>query len=84
MYAYKEIIEKKADILRITKLLDKLLDQKIEVTIVPLSEKKQAKSISLLGALEEYKDTEKQKLENLAWEQAINKKYINNLLKYIK
>ena len=78
MYAYKEIIEKKADILRLTKLLNQLLDKKIEVTIVPFSDKNPHKQISLFGALQEYKSPEKKNLENIAWEQAIYDKYDNN------
>ncbi len=75
MYAYKEIIENKADIIRVTKLLNQLSDQKIEVTIVPLSVKSQTKPISLFGALNKYQNQKKKKRKSIAWQQVIDQKY---------
>ena len=78
MYAYREIVEKKSDILRITTLLKRLMNQKIEVIIVPLSKKDKTSSKSLRGTLSKYINLNLKNLEDSAWEQAIEDKYGSN------
>lgn len=78
MYAYREIVEKKSDVLKITNLLNRLINQKIEVIILPLSKQNKTTRKSLLGTLSKYKNLDVVELENSAWEQAIKDKYGSN------
>lgn len=74
MYAYREIVEKKDDILKGTKLLNRLVNQKIEVIIVPLSKENKGSPKSLKGVLSKYRNLDIIKFEGSAWEQAIEDK----------
>ena len=78
MLAYREIVEKKDDIVKVTNLLKSLKNQKIEVIIVPLTKEKTGISKSLKGALSKYSNLDMIKLEGSAWEKAIEDKYGNS------
>ena len=78
MLAYREIVEKKDDIVKVTNLLNRLKNQKIEVIIVPLTKEKTGSSKSLKGALSKYSNLEMIKFERSAWENAIEDKYGNS------
>lgn len=78
MLAYREIVEKKEDILKVTNLLNELNNQRLEVIILPLNEEKKEDPKSLLGALNKFSNLEAIKLENSAWEKAIEDKYGNS------
>lgn len=78
MLAYREIIEKKDDIVRVTNLLNSLVNQTIEVIIVPLTKEKTKSLKSLKGVLSKYSNLNMIEFERSAWEQAIEDKYGNN------
>ena len=78
MLAYREIIEKKDDIVRVTNLLNSLVNQTIEVIIVPLTKEKTKNQKSLKGVLSKYSNLNMIEFERSAWEQAIEDKYGNN------
>ena len=75
MLAYREIIEKKDDIVRITNLLNSMENQIIEVIIVPLAKEKNESKKSLKGVLSKYSNHNMIEFERSAWEQAIEDKY---------
>ena len=81
MLAYREIVEKKDDIVKVTNLLNRLKNQKIEVIIVPLAKEKTVSFKSLKGALSKYSNLDMIKLEGSAWEKAIEDKYGNSWCK---
>ena len=78
MIAYREIVENRDDIVKVTNLLNSLRNQTIEVIIVPLAKEKTGDFKSLKGALNKYSNLEMIKLEGSAWEKAIEDKYGNS------
>ena len=78
MLAYREIVENRDDIVKVTNLLNSLRNQKVEVIIVPLAKEKTGGFKRLKGALNKYSNFEMIKLEGSAWEKAIEDKYGNS------